>query len=441
MGPMESREGYHWSRGAWQPSAAQRRVLDGVAAGQTNAAIATQLGISSETVKWHISHLLAETGCADRHALARWWRAQRRRPTPALTPLLAAVAGPALAGLALVTIGLALAVVLAAARGRGMWSSAPAASHHPAMPTAEPRSEQQPPALVSTGLHDVGPFIRTRTGAVPAENRAAASVVHLETDDLVQFPPGMRWEPRPGYAPNPEYFLAPAVTVARQKLYVTVHAGGPTARFARVDDRTYRATTAGDVLICAGDSTSDTGWSDHRVAMDVAVHLLLDPMPVPGDLVAAYGSGEALDVRAMTVVGRLPPARSMPVGEWFFNVCERGRCSLSYYVGPLVAPAAGTLRCLGFPELDLDAGAFRLQFRDPGTTLRPVRGAPGMVPADCEDGRLVQVGEIITTATAHYLVSAVSAAGEPLSVVVAYDGTLYVGQLTVSVKCPPCRGN
>lgn len=68
-------EGYHRKQ-CWRPSAAQRRILDGVRAGESNAAIAARLALSAGTVKWHVSQLLAETGCDDREALGRWWAAQ-----------------------------------------------------------------------------------------------------------------------------------------------------------------------------------------------------------------------------------------------------------------------------------------------------------------------------------------------------------------------------
>lgn len=88
---MRTYEGYRRFKGAWRPSAAQRRVLDGLAAGRSNPQIAEELGLSVETVKWHVGQLLGETGCADRTAMAAWW--QGRRPSgPPLAPLLAALA-------------------------------------------------------------------------------------------------------------------------------------------------------------------------------------------------------------------------------------------------------------------------------------------------------------------------------------------------------------
>jgi DNA-binding CsgD family transcriptional regulator len=89
LGRMTIREGYHRLKGGWQPSAAERRVLDELAAGRTNAEIAVRLGPSPETVKSHISRILGETGCADRSALARWWQQRQAARTAATIAALA----------------------------------------------------------------------------------------------------------------------------------------------------------------------------------------------------------------------------------------------------------------------------------------------------------------------------------------------------------------
>ena len=74
-----TREGYHWFRGWRKPSKAQRRVLDELVAGGTNAEIAARLGISEDGVKWHLSELRQELEIDDRRQLAEWWRTQRQR--------------------------------------------------------------------------------------------------------------------------------------------------------------------------------------------------------------------------------------------------------------------------------------------------------------------------------------------------------------------------
>lgn len=109
---MATREGYHRLKGTWEPSPAERRVLDELAIGRTNAEIAVRLGLSPETVKSHVARMLGETGCADRAALARWWRAGGADRRPLRWPLLglaarfAATAAALGVGLLLLLVGI-----------------------------------------------------------------------------------------------------------------------------------------------------------------------------------------------------------------------------------------------------------------------------------------------------------------------------------------------
>jgi DNA-binding CsgD family transcriptional regulator len=127
------REGYRWQKGAWQPSPAQARVLDGVAAGQSNAEIAVRLGLSPETVKSHVARLLAETGCTDRQALAGWWRIQRQG-RPVVLPLLVAATRLPRAGLAVAAVGVVLLGIAFGARHGSDAISQPAAHMAPTQP-------------------------------------------------------------------------------------------------------------------------------------------------------------------------------------------------------------------------------------------------------------------------------------------------------------------
>ncbi len=51
---------------------AEQRVLEEVRTGATNAEIAVRLGLSINTVKYHVANMLAKTGLDDRSELARW---------------------------------------------------------------------------------------------------------------------------------------------------------------------------------------------------------------------------------------------------------------------------------------------------------------------------------------------------------------------------------
>lgn len=84
---MPEREGYRRKVRQQQPTQAQKRVLDGIACGLTNAEMAIRLGLSPETIKSHVAELLAETGLPDRESLARWWDTERRRSAHAYITL------------------------------------------------------------------------------------------------------------------------------------------------------------------------------------------------------------------------------------------------------------------------------------------------------------------------------------------------------------------
>ena len=105
----------------------QRLILDGLVAGKSNGVLAEELGITVDGVKWHVSEMLWDTGCNDRHELAAWWRRERgprprtpvfafRRPSPA-----------SLAGTMRFASTLALTAVLVAAIYAGWTCSSTAA--------------------------------------------------------------------------------------------------------------------------------------------------------------------------------------------------------------------------------------------------------------------------------------------------------------------------
>lgn len=338
---------------------------------------------------------------------------------------------------------IALTLLLAACglgRQRGASNGMPLAQSVPATTPLAAVTTASPTATPSSspGLQDLGSLVVAAAGIAQVENRAAASLLQLAPGDLIQLPPGMNWGAQPGVYLNPTYALAFAGRPSGQQLYLRLLFGDG-ARAARVDDRTYRVVAAGDALLFANDEQIGTGGSarDHRVQIDQAGHLWLDPAPVPGDEVVIYDTGQGLDVRGMTVLGRLQPAQQYPLGGFFFTVCAADSCGFTYRTGQVVAPVAGTLRCRDGAELDFDTGSVTLQFRDTDLVRKNwPNGQASPTPAACSGSRIVQAGDVIADGFTHYLVHAVSDGGEPLSVVVAYDGTIYAGRLTV----PPLDG-
>jgi len=97
-----------------------------------------------------------------------------------------------------------------------------------------------------------------------------------------------------------------------------------------------------------------------------------------------------------------------------------------------------TLRCLPDEEpwhpaqgsvlaYELDAGAHKLRVREERTRS----GA-------CED-RTLAAGEVIAPPN-WFTIRAFDSRGGPLSVVIAEDGTLYVGEVGMNFKCPCSPG-
>jgi DNA-binding NarL/FixJ family response regulator len=61
----------------------QQEVLEYVRKGMTNEQIATEIGISPDGVKFHVSEILSRTGARRRREAAEWAR-ERERPTARL---------------------------------------------------------------------------------------------------------------------------------------------------------------------------------------------------------------------------------------------------------------------------------------------------------------------------------------------------------------------
>ena len=121
---------------------AERRVLDALRAGGTNAEIAERLGIGAETVKTHISTMLSKLGLENRQQLAAWRedavpRERRRRWAfaPLAVPLPLKVAG-GVAGGAVAVAGIVVAVVLTLPRDPVLVDDAPVVAVPPPAATA-----------------------------------------------------------------------------------------------------------------------------------------------------------------------------------------------------------------------------------------------------------------------------------------------------------------
>ena len=92
----------------------QRRVLDLIAGGKTNAQIGEALGITLDGAKWNVSEILTRLGFSSREEAAEYWRSRGRIRKQLGRPLRALLAMP----LAVKAAGAAGAVAVA---GLGAW--------------------------------------------------------------------------------------------------------------------------------------------------------------------------------------------------------------------------------------------------------------------------------------------------------------------------------
>ncbi len=152
-------------------------MLNALIENKTNAEIGVRLQISPETVKWHVSELLAETGSADRQELAAWWQRRRHDSKSILPPWLPRplVAAMAVGGVAAVIGTLALmamrpgkaSIVSSEISGgpavveRGGQAQAAATTTHP------PVSFPYPPFFVQAKDQRFAPTVRLSGGDLP----------------------------------------------------------------------------------------------------------------------------------------------------------------------------------------------------------------------------------------------------------------------------------
>jgi DNA-binding CsgD family transcriptional regulator len=452
---VSDRGPYHRRKKGWSPTAAQARVLDALAEGMTNAEIAVRLGLSPETVKWHISALLSLTGAMDREELAKWWR--RRSPavyviprwqrywpfTAAAVVSVLAVLGLAIAGgngldrpsSATATPALNLAIPLPQATlpvSEGEWNACPTDrgkddSENTGLSPVDPTD------FVSQGLVPVGRFIDPQSCTLLSANRAALSFFRVPMsatilgDDLT------------GVAVRRVWHLEEAVKVSGVEVRLSISSTGTT----------YSGPGA-EFIVSAVDSISGV----HRTAVDQYGQVWVDAKPLADSTVVDSATGEGIDASTATRLGRLQPngrpqAFAQPV--FYFTGCYNYERSISCYVSyrpfaPTIAPVAGIVSCPAEDRLahdqhghltgvvELDAGSFKLRFTELFTYTANSKDS-----FSCATRR-VNAGEPIGDHY-HYSIEAFRPDGTPLSVMVSQDSTLFVGDVKQDFACPCEPGN
>ena len=171
---------------------AEWRVLEALRDGGTNAAIGARLGLRLDTVKYHISNMLAKLELRDRRELASWRPdAQRGRlgavlAVPAVVwsvvgrPLVwvgmgaAAVAGAAVAVVAAVGVVFVVLVVVAGEGDESLVATPPVAAT--AQDTSGPTATSTVPRVTATAQGTAGPMA-TSTAPPTAGSAVTASPV------------------------------------------------------------------------------------------------------------------------------------------------------------------------------------------------------------------------------------------------------------------------
>ena len=140
---------------------AEWRVLDALREGGTNAEIAARIGVSTNTVRYHVSNMLAKLELRDRRALAAWRPEERRGrlgAVLAVPAVLWAVVGRPLVWVGMGTVAVAGAVVaVVAAAGVVVAVVVLASGGGDASPFATP-------AVVATAQGEPGPAVSCSSG-------------------------------------------------------------------------------------------------------------------------------------------------------------------------------------------------------------------------------------------------------------------------------------
>jgi hypothetical protein len=422
--------------------------------GQTNAEIAVRLGISVNTVRYHVSNLLSKAGVAERSELAGWKPGrvagtsehgtaarrsederggQWRRPGwLLLTAALGSVGAVVVAGV--------LWLAWAPSEGEG--------------------EEEQPPAgyrvyeaeeLEALGMVDVGPVLQLAGEDEPvrgvALREAAAAAVVREGTQVV-----LRRDPCCSWGSGASYMLFLADVAAGSEALSRL---GPLSVAVFTDPGTLlefepggkpSATTSRDVPILgirvwkagAGYIYGDGRREALPSALDARGHLWVNPEPVDVNVPIDGSTGRTINLAEADLMATDWPGLPVDYPEQGSNRCgqytEKGQCVTSLY-SRMTAPVAGRLTCAaGTSSYRLETAEFVLVFSRAMDAERYPRCTGEGIARDVAAGEEFDSG-------AWWVVTAETLDGEPLDVARSYSGMLYVGRGMMPDQSCPCVGS
>jgi len=435
---------------------AEWRVVEGIRAGQTNAEIAGTLGISVNTVRYHVSNALSKTGLSDRTELALWRREPRRLALGFPAPL-----GLLLGGSAATVAVLAIAWVVANEWTAGEIDARTFVGFDTRISSDE-YVRYDGDYLEQSGLIDAGVLLENDSdelfevmyrpgwfGVRTSGLAWAGGRVSLPDEPqqyLEAWVPGTAGQ---GWSASFTAGLTREVDGVRLYARVSIMDRGDDGLNERLVQRGGPGVIAflpyEDITVVRVALTDNDGHVYPSVLDETGrIWVALDQR-IRDDEVVALDSGEALSLAGMRSVGDL--YGGVPHYEGYTRAsvrCSDGEAChtvAAVATGALHAVADGLLECghasdvtgtMGMRVLFLTTDDFRLQ-------IRPLSSS-SLRDEHCMDlPRMVRLGEPLPALGSYWGLSAWTLEGEPLDVAMSFDRTLYIGEANVKVICPPCR--
>lgn len=412
---------------------AEARVLDLVREGKNNAEIAVRLGVSVNTVRFHVSNLLSKAGVASRDELDKWRPTASRRWTFFWLPGAGTLKPVFLAAVTAVTVGTAIAFIASIGGDR---DRAPSGDEDN-MALRLPQDSDQP-VLVDIGgrpMYDLGPLFFVENEPAPVagvELREAAAVVRLKTAGVIRLSTlATEWRVGgSGYA----ILQALGTIHADSRGYLNIQAAdgttldavlagpGPVPDAIRV--RSDRAGEGPAVIVTVQAFDDDSGGGRmYSVDVSSSGHLLVSPDTLPSQLIVDRATGQVVQIPAAHFrdAGFAGPSNHL-------TLCDANRCWASVGLELLESPLSGEHRCGPRGEFEVHGDQFslsllHLQAGEPCTLRSPV---------------VVRKGDVLGP-VGTYVISATAPDGASMSVGVTGEGALVVGEFAGTGQCP-CMG-
>lgn len=417
-------------------SDSDNRLLDLIREGRVDAEIAVRLGLSTGEVRERTAELARRLGVAGKVEL-RALREPRGVPVAdgpvsdlrSSPPTRRVFAAAAAAGVVLFAIGVWLGRFSAGEKGPDL--VVVSAGSPTAVVTQPPPTREPPPVLTIDGESYLGlgqivsvpghPF----PAVVAVEQREALAIVTLAGPGLVQFQ-------------GP--YLRP---VRNGSVYAeTIDGTPPIAIFALpADENTELFPIDGGVAVYAkGDAlprllvwasetrgvAQDTrGLRRFRATVDSSGALFVSVAPISAALAIDSRTGDSLDLSNARKIGALPRLLGTTSCD-----AEDG-CRVVWSGTEFAAPFAGVARCSAGGALEYEdvSSGVRLAFT-------PFNGSP--IPPCPASIQAVRAGDPLVGGW--YLLLGMDAAGQPIGLAVAGDGSLYAGAIAPKAGCP-CVGS